>query len=240
MANFVLIPGGGSGPQYWSLLADELRGRGHGALAVELPYEDEKAGLEEYADAVAQAVGDQRDLVVVAHSFGGFTGPLVCDRVPVELLVFVTGMIPRPGERPGDWWENTGHASALRESHLREGRDPDAQDVYDLFLHDVPRTLADAALADGRDQADTSMNAPWPAPTLPDVPTRALICTDDRYFPADFMRTMVQDRLGSAPDEMPGSHHPMLSHPTELADYLERAYMTSSGSSSDRRRRSGT
>jgi hypothetical protein len=28
-------------------------------------------------------------MVVVAQSLGGFTAPLVCDRVPVELLILV-------------------------------------------------------------------------------------------------------------------------------------------------------
>ena len=38
-----------------------------------------------------------RDLVVVAQSFGGFTAPLVCERVPVELLVLVDGDDPVAG-----------------------------------------------------------------------------------------------------------------------------------------------
>ncbi|MEO3855639.1 alpha/beta hydrolase [Acrocarpospora sp. B8E8] len=223
MATFALIPGGGSGPGYWSLLAAELRGRGHSAVAVELPYEEKTAGLPEYADAVVEAIGGQRDLVVVAHSFGGFTAPLVCDRIAVDLLVFVAGMIPRPGERPADWWQNTDHATALAESNLRHDPDPD---VYALFLHDVPRDLADAALADSRDQADTSTNAAWPATALPKVPTRALICADDRFFPLEFMRAVTEDRLGITPDVMPGSHHPMLSRPAELADRLHTYWTT--------------
>ncbi len=218
----MLLPGGGSGPGYWAPLARELRRRGHGAIPVELPYEDPQAGLEEYADAVAAAVGDQPDLVVVAHSFGGFTGPLVCDRVPVQTLVFLAGMIPRPGERPIDWWSNTGHEQALSESNRRHGHDPGDGNPYALFLHDVPRDLADEALADGRDQADTSMLAPWPRPALPDVPTRALACAEDRYFPLEFMREVTRDRLGFAPEVVPGSHSAMLSRTAELADALER------------------
>ncbi|GIH23261.1 alpha/beta hydrolase [Acrocarpospora phusangensis] len=221
MANFVLLPGGGSGPGYWWLLEEELRRRGHGTVAVDLPYQDEKAGLEELADAAVQAIGDRRDLVVVAHSFGGFTGPLICERLPVELLVYVAGMIPRPGETPGDWWENTGHKAALRESQERDGVDPDSQSVYDMFFQDVPREIADVAMTHERDHADTSMITPWPGRTHPDVPTRALICTDDRCFPANFMRELVRDRLGLVADEMPSGHSPMLSRTSELADRLE-------------------
>jgi pimeloyl-ACP methyl ester carboxylesterase len=53
------------------------RERGHDVVAVDLPCDDESAGLGEYADVV-NAVGDRTDLVVVAHSLGGFTAPLVC------------------------------------------------------------------------------------------------------------------------------------------------------------------
>jgi hypothetical protein len=53
------------------------------------------------------AIGDRADLVVVAQSFGGFTAPLVCHRLPVDLLVLVAGMVPRPGEPPDDWWADT-------------------------------------------------------------------------------------------------------------------------------------
>jgi hypothetical protein len=34
---------------------------------------------------------------VVAQSFGGFTAPLVCERVPVDLLVMLNAMVPSPG-----------------------------------------------------------------------------------------------------------------------------------------------
>ncbi len=53
------------------------------------------------------------DLVVVAQSLGGFTAPLVCERVPVKLLVLVAPMIPAPGEAPADYWSNTGYATRV-------------------------------------------------------------------------------------------------------------------------------
>jgi hypothetical protein len=47
----------------------------------------------------------------------------------------------------------------------------------------------------------------------PDVPTRFLQARDDRFFPAEFQRRVVQERLGITPDEMPGGHHVALSRP---------------------------
>jgi hypothetical protein len=45
--------------------------------APDLPCDDDSAGLAEYADTVANAIGGRRGLIVVAQSFGGFTAPLV-------------------------------------------------------------------------------------------------------------------------------------------------------------------
>ena len=89
--------GGGGSAWDWHLVASELRQRGHEPVAVDLPSEDESAGWWEYADAVVEAIGSRRDIVVVGHSLGGFTAPLVCARVPVDVLVLVAAMIPAPG-----------------------------------------------------------------------------------------------------------------------------------------------
>ncbi|HEV2895691.1 MAG TPA: alpha/beta fold hydrolase, partial [Actinomycetota bacterium] len=129
----------------------------------------------------------------MAQSFGGFTAPLVCDRLPVDLLVLLAGLAPLPGEPPGDWWANTGYEQAKREQEERDGRTED--DEIALFMHDVPSDLAAEAMRRARDQSGTPMETPWPLPAWPDVPTRFLLCRDDRLFPAEFMRRMVQDRL---------------------------------------------
>ena len=214
MTSYVLIHGGGGSAWEWHLVAAELRERGHDVVPVDLPIEDESAGWSEYADAVVDAVGDRTDLVVVAHSLGGFTGPLVCARVPVDLLVLVAGMIPSPGETGEEWWANTGWEQA-REQDAHDGS-PTA-----VFLHDVPPGLAAEALKRERNQAGTPMLEPWPLDAWPDVPTRYLLCRDDRMFPAEWTRRHVRERLGITPDEIDGGHAPYLSRPKELADRLE-------------------
>jgi pimeloyl-ACP methyl ester carboxylesterase len=213
VATYALIHGAGDVGWYWHLVEAELRRRGHDVTAVDLPCDDESAGWSEYADTVVAAIGDRGNIVVVAQSLGGFTAPLVCERVPVDLMVLVAAMVPAPGETGGEWWTNTGYEQAVA------GRDE--QDEIALFLHDVPSELADEAVARGRDQAETPMRQPWPLESWPQVPTRYLLCRDDRFFPADFIRRMVHERLGIDPDEIDGGHTPALSRPGEVADRLE-------------------
>ena len=219
MATYVLIHGGGDSAFYWHLVAPQLRERGHEVVAVDLPCDDESAGLSEYTDTVVEAIGDRTELVVVAQSLGGFTAPLVCDRIPVELMVLVAGMVPLPGEKGEDWSANTGYEQAARE------QDADDDSEIAVFYHDVPPELATEALSRGRHQAEAPGLEPWPLDAWPDVPTRYLLCRDDRFFPAEWMRGVVRERLGIAPDEIDGGHCPALSRPKELSERLE-AYRT--------------
>lgn len=218
MATYVLIHGAGDVAWYWHLLEAELRKRGHDVVAPDLPCEDDSAGLAEYADAVVAAIGERKGLIVVAQSFGGFTAPLVCERVPVDLLVLLAAMIPSPGERPEDWPADTGHEEAQREQERRVGP---AADELALFYEDVPPDVAAEALRRGRRQSATPGQKPWPLAAWPNVPTKFLLCRDDRFFPAAFMRRVAKERLGIVADEIDGSHCVALSRPKELADRLE-------------------
>jgi pimeloyl-ACP methyl ester carboxylesterase len=222
MATYVLIHGAGSDSWYWHLVGPELTARGHDVVAMDLPCDDDAAGLAEYTDTVIDAIGDRSDLVLVAQSMGGFTAPLVCARVPVDMMVLVAAMVPSPGESPGDWWANTGWEQARREQAVRDGRPADAAfDPIETFFHDVPPDVTAEAMARGeRAQSGTPFEKPWPLAAWPDVPTKFLLCRDDRFFPAEFQRRVVRDRLGITPDEMDGGHLPALARPKELADRL--------------------
>jgi pimeloyl-ACP methyl ester carboxylesterase len=227
MATYVLIHGAASDSYYWHRVAPLLEDRGHDVVAPDLPCDDDRAGLAEYTDTVVAAIGDRTGLVVVGQSLGGFTAPLVCDRVPVDLLVLVAAMVPAPGEPPGDWWANTGYEQAARDDAVHHGRPVDAPfDAREVFFHDVPADVTEAVFARGeRAQSGTPFAAPWPLAAWPDVPTRFLLCRDDRFFPAAFQRRVVRERLGFEPDEMDGGHLPALSRPADLVDRLE-AYRT--------------
>ena len=131
----------------------------------------------------------------------------------------VTAMIPAPGESPGDWWVNTGFMEARAAEIERLGGD-DSEET--TFTHDLPPALAVEAGEHIRDQSGTPMEKPFPLAAMPDVPTEFLVCTDDRFFPPDFMRRVVRERLGiTDPGEIAAGHLPMLSRPVELVDWIE-------------------
>lgn len=212
MSTYVLIHGAGDVGWYWHLVEAELRDRGHDVVAVDLPVDDDAAGLSDYADAVVGAVGDRTDLIVVAQSFGGYTAPIVCDRLQAELLVLVAGMVPAPGESASEMLTNTGYVY------------PEQEDPSDLavFYHDVEPELAREALSRARRQSETPGNEPWPLAAWPEVPVRFVLGRNDRLFPADWLRGVVEDRLGITPDEIDSGHCVALARPSELVALLER------------------
>jgi len=211
MATYVLIHGAGDVAFYWHLVQAELRQRGHDVVVMDLPADDEAAGLLDYADAVVGAIGDRSDLIVVAQSFAGYTAPIVCSRVPVDLMVLVAAMIPSPGESATEMFENTGYE--------QEEQD-DSSDIA-VFCHDVDPELAEEALSKGRNQAEKPFEEPWPLEQWPDVPTRYVLCRNDRLFPPEWTRRIVKERLGITPDEIDSGHCAALSRPKELVDLLE-------------------
>ncbi len=122
---FVLVPGAGGDGFYWHLVAPLL---GADTVSVTLPAGDESAGLAAYADAIVAAAGDATDITLVAQSMGGFSAPLVVDRLDVTRLVLLNAMVPKPGETFNEWWEAVGV--------------PEQEEEWDdrrIFFHDVPR-----------------------------------------------------------------------------------------------------
>jgi pimeloyl-ACP methyl ester carboxylesterase len=230
-ACFLLVPGAGGDSWYWHRAAAELRKRGHRVIAVELPAGDDTAGFAEYADAVLASAtagvdeGWRGELVLVAQSMAGFLAPVLCERLPVTQLVLMNAMIPAPGETFGEWWRNTGANEARRELDRREGRPADAEfDPVVYFLHDLPPELVQHARREEPRQSDTVFDQSAPSTSWPAVPIRVLVGRDDRLFPAEFQRSVAQERLGLAATEIPGGHLAALSHPVEFADRLE-AYL---------------
>ena len=222
MSTFVLIPGAGSDSSYWHLVRPRLEAAGHEVVAVDLPCDDDAAGLAEYVAVTLDAIGDRTDLVLVAQSMGGFSAPQACGDLRAARLVLVNAMIPAPGETAGEWWVATGQSAAYAAKAASDGRDPDAEfDPVEVFFNGVaPEILEEALAMPEPGQADRPFADPWPLDAWPDVPTEVLSSADDRMFPLDFQRRVAEDRLGITPTVLPGGHLPAFACPGELAKRL--------------------
>jgi pimeloyl-ACP methyl ester carboxylesterase len=155
-------------------------------------------------DAIDETDGE---LIIVGQSWGGYIAPIVAHLAEADRLVLVAPMIPRPGETDDEMWKATGWTFPAGEA--------------DAFYHDVDPALAAEAKSRERAQSETTGSDPWPLDAWPAVPTHVIIGRDDRFFPADWLRGVVRDRLGIEPDELPGGHTLALSRPVELVELME-------------------
>jgi pimeloyl-ACP methyl ester carboxylesterase len=206
MATIAVIHGGGDSASSWGPVLLQLRELDHTPVAINLPCEDPNASWPEYADAVAASVRNKSNIVVVAHSLGGFTAPLVCERVAVQQLILVAAMIPTPGAIAGNYWRDAGYGTLEFDD--------------ETFYHDLSpeaRTLAKRA---ERGQADKPMSDPWPLPAWPRVRTRFILGRNDRVLPAAVTRRIVRERLAIEADEMDTGHCVYLAKPVELAQRI--------------------
>jgi len=219
MAKFVLIPGAGGAAWYWHRLVPLLEAARHEAVAVELPGDDDGAGLAVYTDLVLHAIGERQDVVLVAGSLGGFTAPLVCARAPVRMLAFVNAMIPAPGETAGQWWDNTGSEAARVEAARRGGYATEF-DLATYFLHDVPPEVVRAGASKQHEEAKIVFREPCRFEAWPERPIHVIAGRDDRFFPLEFQRRVARERLGLPVDPLPGGHLLALSNPEGLSEQL--------------------
>jgi pimeloyl-ACP methyl ester carboxylesterase len=220
MTTVVLVHGAYHGAWCWERLVPELTSRGLATLTPDLPCDDAGAGLAEYAEVVDAAVGDSDDLMLVGHSLGGSTIPLIAARRPVRQMVFLCS-VPIPpgppvvGQLPSLVWP--AYLAAPR-FHDEMGRELMAnQSARELFFDDVDEPEALRAVARLRPQAQRPLIEPSPLRSWPDVPYRVILTADDRVVSV----TAAQSWLGAhGALILPGSHSPFLSRPAALADML--------------------
>jgi pimeloyl-ACP methyl ester carboxylesterase len=180
---------------------------------VELQADDDTKGLADYAEAVLDAAGTARQVVVVATSLGAFTAPLVVGPLDAVAMVLVNAAIPLPGETPGAWFSNTGVAQERAARAARLGY-PAEFDPQTYLFHDVPPHVLATATPKG-DQSQRPFRDPctftaWPAAVT------VIVGRDDRVFPVEFQQELARTRLGVEPVVVPGGHLVALSQPDEL------------------------
>ena len=207
----------------------ELERLGHRAVAPDLPCDDPTAGHAENVTAVVAAmdeVGARTDVVVVGHSLGGFTGPLVAEQRIVRRLVF---LCTAPVIGAGVAEELRARMVTERYAAMVRFRDEDgrslmsARDAWDGFYHDCDEATAAWAIARLRPQTARPLTEPWPLTSWPDVARSVILTRDDRAIRLDAGQEagrLIMD--GAEPIVIDGSHSPFLSRPAELAQLLHK------------------
>lgn len=228
VATFVLIPGAWHGAWCWERVAPLLRDAGQGVIAVDLPCEDVSRGCAAYRDVVIEVVGgDADDLVIVGHSAGGLTAPLVAEALPgVRRLAFLSALLPAPGSTFFEQNERESillpdyQAGIVEDEHgCRRWNDRDlcARTMYS----GCDSADVDWAYAQLRPQASTMYSELSPLRAWPSVPITDIRGDRDQLVSPAWSAAAVPERLGVNSTIIAGAgHSAMLSHPSEVAELL--------------------
>jgi pimeloyl-ACP methyl ester carboxylesterase len=231
MTTFALVHGAWHNGACWDPTAALLREAGHQVVAPDLPCDDPSAGLADYAATVLAALADSHpadDVVVVGHSLGGLSIPLVAARTAVTELVFVCAFVPLPGAALADdlFTLDDTFAPEWAELASQQVRHDDGSSSWPTeaaiaaFYHDCPPEQAAWASGLLRPQAWSVANEPSPLTAYPEVRARAIVCTEDRVLNAASCARHAMERLDATVIRLGGGHSPMVAQPAALVDAL--------------------
>lgn len=228
MTTFALVHGAWHGAWCWERLTPLLQQAGHDVVAMDLPSEDGAATFDTYADVVCAALqGCDDDVVLVGHSYGGNTVPLVAARRPVRHLVYLCAMVPDVGRSLFD--QLSDELEMLNPAYEQGLSAPDEQlrQVWDdldiarlMFYGDCDGPTTQAAIDRLRPQSAYPAIQPCSLAEHPSVSTTYVVCTEDQILRPEWSRRIARERIEADLIELPGDHSPFYSRPSVLADTL--------------------
>lgn len=225
-ATFGLVHGSWHGAWCWQYLQEELDYKGYKSVAMDLPVDNPSANFDDYADAAADALKGESDIILVGHSRAGNIIPRVAGKIAITKMVFLCSSFEKA---------TIGRPMPDEEAFMPARNDKDFYDgvialehemtvvteksAKELFYHDCSPEIQDWAAENLRPQRRSS-NEPklekWP-----DVPQEYILCEDDRVVRPVWSRYAAMNWLGVEPISLPGGHSPFLSRPRQLAEVLD-------------------
>ena len=224
MSSFVLVHGAWHGGWCWDALVPHLTEQGHQAMAVELPCEDRAANFDDYAAVVIDAVRSCTEPVtIVGHSMGAIATTIAALKQPVDTVVYLCGVLPPVQDMPHDdeprQFPDGAYDPLVRHPDGSHSW-PDAASAIHAMYHDCTPDAGEDAFTHLRRQQTRLWDDLTPLPHWPRAKLRSFVAKADRLVTPDWSRWVSRHWLGIEPEEIDGSHSPMLSRPEELARLL--------------------
>jgi pimeloyl-ACP methyl ester carboxylesterase len=234
MATFVLVHGGAHGGWCWDKLVPELRKRGHGVLAPDLPGMGadrtpfKQLSLGGWGEFIANLVREgEEPAVLVGHSRGGPVIGEAAERAPEAVLglIYVSAVMVPAGmttmdafaEQPTELMD----AATMTPDGL--GFILDREVARRGFYHRASQADAEAAL----DRLCPEPMAPNQAPMTVtaerwgSLPRAFIECSDDRALPLALQRNFQKALPCDPVVTLDSDHSPFLCMPAQLASHLD-------------------
>jgi pimeloyl-ACP methyl ester carboxylesterase len=220
--NIVLVHGAWADGSSWSAIIENLQANCYPVTAPQFPLTSLAADVAR----LRQVLNFQNGPTIVAgHSYGGqVMTALGMDAPNVVGLVYIAAFGLDEGESLGALLSQGPVTPAL--AHLFTDDQGfgwlSEDDFVNHFAADVDPVKARAMYAVQQPLTVSAFNDIMGTPAWNALPSWYLVATDDQAIPPDAERQFAA-RMGATTIEIPSSHLPMISHPTEVADLIKTA-----------------
>jgi pimeloyl-ACP methyl ester carboxylesterase len=220
MSTFGLVHGGGLGAWCWEPVLPLLEKRGYKTATVDLINDKPTAGAADFAEIILKAFADIGDLIVVGHSNSGLIIPLVATQRPVERLIFLHSLLPKPTQSVTDQFQAEPDMINPEMLSIKGNWWEDEAVVTHFLFHDCPPEVAHQAFTRLRPESSLLTTEITPLKSWPDVPCSYIVCLKDRTATPAWARRAARERLGIEPLALDSGHSPFLACPEQLVEAL--------------------
>src|SRR5205814_8151901 len=222
LPNIVLVHGAWADGSSWSAVIEHLQADGYTVTAPQFPLNTLGNDVARLRQVLARQNGPT---IVVGHSYGGqIITALSTDAPNVVGLVYVAAFGLDEGESLGALLSQGPVTPAL--AHLfTDARGfgwLSEDDFVNHFAGDVEPARARVLYTVQQALASSAFTDVMGEPAWKSLPSWYLVAQNDEAIPPDAER-LFASRMSATTVEVPSSHVPMLSHPQEVADLVEKA-----------------
>jgi len=221
----VLVHGAWADGSCWSAVIERLQASGYDVIAPQFPETSLAADVARLRQVLERQDGP---VIVAGHSYGGqIMTALGADARNVAGLVYIAAFGLDEGESIGGLLTQGPPTPAL--AHLDIDSDGFAwlpeDDFVKHFAAGVDPVMARVMHAVQQPLAASTLQDVMGVPAWRSRPCWFLVASEDEAIPPDAERQFAK-RMGATTSEVPSGHLAMVSHPGEVADFIETAAKT--------------
>ena len=217
----VLVHGGFVDGSGWAGVYNILKKKGYDVLVVQNPT---KSLAEDVAFTKAAIASQDREVILVGHSYGGVVISEAGNDPKVAGLVYITAFAPDRGESVASLIANPPPGAPVppilppKDSYIFLDRNKFAASFAADVEPETASFMADSQVPWGLDALQGAVSEPaWKT-----KPSHYLVVTEDKMIPPPAQRAMA-GRARAQVTELPGSHAVYVSNPAEVAGIIEKA-----------------
>ncbi|MET3501375.1 pimeloyl-ACP methyl ester carboxylesterase [Mucilaginibacter rubeus] len=233
-ALIVIVHGSWSSAGDWAAVITQLKSAGNEVTVVNLPGHGadetpvDQISLQGYVDAVKKAIGSQKEVILVGHSFGGIVISEVAEQIPSQIkkLIYVAAYLPKNGQSLLDVANTDANSDVPKYLQIEKEKGTAgiaANGIASTFVPDAPQQVQAYVVAHFKAEPLAPLATPvtLTAASFGTVSKVFIHTFNDKVNSYSLQQRMVKDASITRLYGLPSSHTPFVSMPAVLSAIIE-------------------